>query len=663
MAEKATLRPGESAPKSEATRKTVGEAGIYVTNPKAQPTAVIVLTGLWDAVAAAYDALGAGDPARYVFASCPDCMDPNILRDTLETLYPGVPRLIITDQDPSGQKARKKFAKVGTLAILPGTGLAKDYREADPKKRWAALLDGIERALENGNPAPRQETGVWKIARRVLEGTMAAKAAGKRDLEAWRQGQRCGGMCRATTGGRNYFSTRANLYGQMVTAEGQHAFGPILEHTLFHQLEQKYPDLADVIRGGPTEHPLSPQWHPPTFLEDGRHWSEIVKARRTAYAREHGWAEWPGKDPGQFKATDLEALVDRMRSAYLLTRIPNAPDSEAGLRMTIWCLALALCALRAEELWAAGVPTGFLPWIWFFGGPATGKGTALKVVAACLTGDLRTYGSQRFGGDEEYDWLTESVLHLPICVRDELDSFMKGRNIEDLKTFLAGEALQLRKKFGTDMAISPRPVVIASNTMHLNQEDEASQERVTLVELQPNSLAPSSTRNNAFESFHTWLEREGKDLLYRLTLHLYKEFRALPTTKSRNSRSAMLDAAVSFLSGKLHINPDEVFRPSVENKDEAILRSAPWFTRLVKYAQHEIGTQSSARPRVLDVWGLRLDDPNQKRTYYRYLDAFQKAAGSTGVPVGRFLVTISSTDAGAASRFFTFSQGDAHATA
>lgn len=656
MVEKASLRPGESAPKADATRKTVGEAGIYVANPTAQPTAVVAFAGLWDAVAATWDALENGDPDRYAFAAYSDGTNPETLRVTLETLFPGVPRLIVSDQDPSGQKTRKRFTKVGTLAILPGAGLAKDYRDSDPKKRWSALLDGIERALDNGNPGPRQDTGVWKIAKRALEGSMQAKAQGLRDLEAWRFGQRCAGICKAVPGGRKFFSIRANLYGHMVTAEGQHDFEPITAHRLFQDLEQKFPDLASVICAGATEHPLSPQWRPPTFLDDGRHWSEIPTHKRTCYAREHGWEPWAGKDPGEFQENDLELVVDKMRAAYLFCRIPNAPDSETGLRMTIWTLATALCALKAEELWAAKLPTGFLPWLWFYGGPATGKGMAMKVIAAALTGDLRTYGSQRFGGDKEYDWLTESVLHLPVCFRDELDTFMKSNNIEDLKTYLAGEALQLRKKFGTDMAVSPRPVVIASNTMHVNQEDEATQERITLVELQPNTMAPKAERNNAFEAFHAWLETGGKDVLYRLTLHLYKEFRAQPITRSRNSRSAMLDNAVQFLANKLHISADEVFRPSTTNKDEAILKGSPWFARLAEFTLHEMGMRDERDVRVLDVWGLRMDDPNQKRTFYRYLKAFKMAAGSDGVSIAGFVVTLTDLKTNASDCFFHFSR-------
>ena len=661
MAEKASPRHGEAAPKTDATRKTVGDAGVYITSTRLQPFTVVVFTGVWDAVSAAWDALQNGSDYRYAFASVPDGFNPIILRDTLETIFPGVPRLIVSDQDGSGQKARKRFARVGTLAILPGVGLAKDYRDADPKKRWSALLQGIERALDTGNPSQqREDTGIWRIARRAILGTLAAKKQGHRDLEAWRFGQRCAGIVKANPGGRKFFSIRANLYGRLVTAEGQHDFEPILSHRAFADIERDYPDLAAVIRAGATEHSLSPQWRPPVFLEDGRHWSEIPADKRKAFARDHGWEPWTGRDPGKFLATDLEDAHDSMRRAYLYTRMPGAPDSEVGLRMLIWCLATALCALKSEELWIADLPTGFLPWVWFYGGPATGKGIAMKIVAACLTGELRTFGSQRFGGEESYDWLTESVLHLPICFRDELDCYIKNNNLEDLKTFLAGEALQLRKKFGTDMTVSPRPVVIASNEMRVNQDDEATIERIILVQLDPNPLASKQERNNAFETFHEWLEVDGKDLLYRLTLGLYKEFRSSPIGKSVHCRSAMMDSAVAFVARKMRVSAAEIFRPSVAGKDEAVLHGAAWYARLVEYLQHEIGVALLGSAKVTDVWGLSPNDPNQKRTLYRYMKHFQNTIDPKNktLLVGCFTVKLGSYGNNISEKYFIFERCD-----
>lgn len=66
----------------------MGEAGIYVTNPTAQPTAVVAFAGLWDAVAATWDALENGDPDRYAFAAYSDGTNPETLRVTLRPCSP-----------------------------------------------------------------------------------------------------------------------------------------------------------------------------------------------------------------------------------------------------------------------------------------------------------------------------------------------------------------------------------------------------------------------------------------------------------------------------------------------------------------------------------------------------------------------------------------------
>jgi hypothetical protein len=232
---------------------------------------------------------------------------------------------------------------------------------------------------------------------------------------------------------------------------------------------------------------------------------------------------------------------------------------------------------------------------------------------------------------------------------------MKSGNIEDLKTMLAGEALQLRKKFGTDMAISPRPVVIASNAMRINADDEATQERITLVELQPNEMATKKERNNAFERFYEWLEGDGRAIFYRLTLHLYKDFRHVEIGRSTNSRSAMLDAAVKLLADRLSIKPSEVFRPALANREEAVLKGAAWFRPLLEYVEHELAGATDGTAKVLDLWSLSTSDPNQKRNYYRWLDQFKRAAGKAGLHVGPYVVTLLE-GAGPSNRLFRFSR-------
>jgi len=658
MAEKASLRPGESGAESESPRKTVGEAGIYLSSIRLQPSAVVVFTGLWDAVSACWDALQNGSEDRYVFASVPDGASAAVLKDTLENFFPGVPRLMVSDQDPSGQKSRKKFAKVCTMAILPGAGLAKDYREADPKKRWPALLDGIERALDQGNPTG-DETGPMLIARRLFEGAMRGKQMNLRDLEAWRFGQRCAGICKATTGGKRYFAIRARVYGQTPLAEGLHDFDPLLNHPAFARVRQDYPSLASIISGGPTESPMSPQWTPPVFVEDGRHWTEIPPQDRKDYAVNRGWEPWPGRDIGSYDPDDLREALGQVTGAFTYTILPGAPSSEVGLRVFMFALSAALCALRTEEMWHAGQSVGFLPWVWFYGEPGTGKGSASKMVAAMVSGETRTYGSQRFGGEREASWLTESVLHLPVAFKDELDQFLDHSALEDLKTYISGEALQKRKAYGTDMTLAPRPVVFATNEIKVNSDDGATKERIILMQLDKNKNASDTQRNNVLETFHNWMKEEGASVLHRVCIHFYKRFRVIPIGKSRFTRSAMFDTAVAMVCRDLKMDVDQVMRPSAENREAAILHGSPWFRMLADYATHDLvpnlDTQHAA---ACEVWGINPSNESEIRKLRRYLDAFQDAAkGTDGVlQVNGINVYLSSMQSSAAKRTFVFSR-------
>ena len=131
--------------------KVLGNQGVYIANPAIQPKVVVVFEGVWDAVAGAWDAFN-HDSQNYAFCAIKAGTQPALLKRTLHAHLPGIPVLIITDQDNAGKGARSRLKKLGTLAILPGAGLAKDYRAADPKLRWDILLDGIERALTAETP-------------------------------------------------------------------------------------------------------------------------------------------------------------------------------------------------------------------------------------------------------------------------------------------------------------------------------------------------------------------------------------------------------------------------------------------------------------------------------------------------------------------------------
>jgi hypothetical protein len=622
---------------SKATRqtKTLGATGVYIANPGIQPKAVICLEGTWDAVSAAWDAYS-HDSEHYAFTSIKAGTSAELVRRTHEAHFPGVPVLIITDQDASGKAARSRLRTAGTLAILPGTGLAKDYREANPTIRWQALLDGIERALEA--PKPGAESGATKIARRALDGALDGKRLGMRDLEAWRFGQRCAGMCRAFAGGLRYFAIRANLYGQLVTAEGQHEFAAVTSHPRFRDVELVHPDLAAVIRAGATESHLSTQWRPPVFLEDGRHWTEIPPGDRKAYARAHGWEPWTGEDPGVFTPADLLALQDQMRKAYHGVSLASCPDSEVGNRVLAFALATALCSFWAEERITAGQSTGFLPWVWFYGGAGTGKGTAAKLVALLVSGSMKTYGGQRFDGEED-GWLTESVLHLPVCFRDELDQFLAAGTLEDLKTFIGGESLQLRKKFQAGMTIPPKPVVFTSNKLKVNDNDEPTKERIILVELHENPfIGTRARRNQEFEALYQWVEAGGSKVFQRVGIHLYKLFRRIPIGKARWTRSSVFDSALDFIAPHLGVSAQTILAASEESKALSIRAGSGWYQALEEFAQD--GASDTFQTSGAGAFRLSTQDESQRKKLRRWMESLERAIASGPLVINGFKITL-----------------------
>ena len=627
--------------------------GLY-RQPQLQPRAVVDFEGIWDAISAAWDAYN-HDSLAYAFTSIKAGTRADLVIRTHEAHFPGVPVLIITDQDGAGKGARKRLRRAGTLAILPGTGLAKDYRAADPKVRWEALLTGIEQAMDRGPVDPNGEAGSVKIAHRALDGALRAKQGGARDLEAWRFGQRSAGICKASTGGKRFFSIRASLHGRAAIAEGLYEFDAVLTHRNLGDLRRDYPNLASTIEAGATENPMSPEWKPPMFVEDGRHWSEIPPGQRKEYACSRGWEPWTGKDVGPYDDEDLREALGQVVGAYTYTITPGVPAADVGYRVFIFALATSLCALRAEELWQVEQPTGFLPWLWVYGEPATGKGTVSKIIAAMVSGQTRTYGSQRFGGEKEASWLTESAIHLPVVFKDELDQFLDRTSLEDLKTFIAGEALQKRKAYGTDMTISPRPVVFATNEIKVNSDDVATKERIILLQLDKNKIAPDHTRNNAFETFRTWFQEEGCEALHRVAIHFYKSFRKVSFQKSRWTRSAMFDSAIELVCKELNRDPAAVMDPSNASKEAAILRGSTWYRTMVDYVTHDlIPGLETQQVLAMEVWGISSGNESDLKKLRRYLDAFREASSGGHMQIGEIYIRLTPFQCPAPKRAFIF---------
>jgi len=616
--------------------QTLGVAGCYIANTLIQPQVVVVMEGVWDAVAAALDAFNAGEPHRYAWVGISANHSAQDLKQTLDSFFPGVPVLVITDQDSAGIAARRRFSAVGTLAILNGVGLAKDYRYARPNLRWPALLEAMELAI-NGAP-PGQETGLAKVARRALEGAKRAMGSGEGVHQAWRTGQRCGGCCMANYHNKKIFSLRTLVAGKPV-AEGQHEFSAVLGHSLMREIRQTYPDLAAIIEGGVTEVCWSPDWCPPQFLADGRHWTEIPESNRDLMAQENGWEPWQGCNPGPPEPTDLDVFVGMALGLFECSCTPVNPLVSPGHQVAVISLAMALSAFAAEESWRHKKSIGFLPGVWIYGGPGSGKGTVATIVAAATTGAMETYGNECFDGFP-WAWLTESVLHCPVAYRDEIEVPFSAPERGDLKAFLAGEALHLRKKYAAGMSIYPRPVLFTANRMTL-PNDPALLQRIIRWNLEPDLGLPVQKREDRFAEFYQWLKYDGgTNCIYRLGLALYRQFRtAKPSLSTRWTRSSIFDGAVAFIANRMGLNPDSIMIPLGTREIDPGLASTSWYQALQQTVVRFSAEVLHVELNLMEALGLTRSD-SDLRKLRRWVEDIDNVARRGPFRLGEFQASL-----------------------
>ena len=612
--------------------------GIYIANTRIQPTVVVVFEGIWDAVHAAWDACQAGEPHRYAFVGVSATTSPEVLLRTLNRFFPGVPVLILTDQDAAGIAARKRFAKVGTLAVLRGAATAKDYRDADEATRWNFLLEAMETAL-NG-PQPGEETGLQEVARHALENAMRGVAQGLPLILAWRFAQRCAGICAEPRHLKSLFALRARLEDGQVVAEGQHEFSAILGHPLMRELRQTHPKLASIIEGGVTESPWSPAWRPPQFLDDGHHWTELSASDRDHLTRTRGWEPWTGLDPGPPLPTDLTEFQQRMEAAFAHSLLPGQLSGSVGGQLAVLALAMANSAYAAEEKWSRQRSTGFVPGLWVFGAPHSGKGTFAKLVALATSGLMRTYGNQKFGG-EAWPWLTESVLHCPVVYKDEVELQFDAAHRGDLKAFLGGEALQLRKKFGHDETIYPRPVLITSNKMTLPASDEALLQRIVLINLEPAPTSGFQARDDSYRAFYDWLEHgPGSQCLYRLGIAFYRDFRLQAGNHATCwTRSGLFDEAVGFVAARLGLDPDAIMAPLCTRRLEPDRSQFAWYQALRDLVKGLDGWSGQQEMSLLQALGLSQSD-SDLRKFRRWRESMEQAGQQGAITIDGVTFTL-----------------------
>ncbi len=165
-----SLRPGESAPRGPGRMlRTMGARGLYLTDPFASPRAIVVFEGVWDAVAGRWDAFDR-ESGEFVFAGITANTSAESIRKALQRYYPSIPVVLVLDRDRPGVQAMARLRKVFPAVVLPGLNGAdgkgpKDYREADPELRWAALLTAVEEGLQEWD---RRKLGADPLGRREI---------------------------------------------------------------------------------------------------------------------------------------------------------------------------------------------------------------------------------------------------------------------------------------------------------------------------------------------------------------------------------------------------------------------------------------------------------------------------------------------------------------
>jgi hypothetical protein len=146
------FRPGEPAPrKSMKSISTVGRRGVYLTETYGSPRVIVLFEGIWDAVCGRWDAFER-ESGEFVFGGISANTSADVVRGALRRFYPGIPVVLVGDRDRPGVQAMARLKKFFPGVVLPGLNDEegkgpKDYREADPERRWAALLTAVEEGI------------------------------------------------------------------------------------------------------------------------------------------------------------------------------------------------------------------------------------------------------------------------------------------------------------------------------------------------------------------------------------------------------------------------------------------------------------------------------------------------------------------------------------
>jgi hypothetical protein len=145
-------RPGETENRGPGRIvRTIGQRGLYLTDPYGSPRCIVVFEGIWDAISARYDAFE-NQNGEFVFGGMTANSSAEVIRGTLKRFFPNVPVIVLPDRDRPGVQAMARLRRVFPGVVLQGLNDQngrgpKDYREAPLERRWPALLSAVEEGL------------------------------------------------------------------------------------------------------------------------------------------------------------------------------------------------------------------------------------------------------------------------------------------------------------------------------------------------------------------------------------------------------------------------------------------------------------------------------------------------------------------------------------
>lgn len=405
-----SVRPGEPAPRGPGRMlKTMGSRGLYLTDPFASPRAVVVLEGVWDAVAARWDAFE-HESGEFVFAGISANTSADVIRRALQRYYPTIPVVLVLDRDRPGVQAMARLRKVFPAVVLPGLNGPdgkgpKDYRESDSELRWAALLAAVEEGIQEwdrrklgADPLGRREIAVCPPEHEVVRAAVEALEQqggyyirGKRLVYVWRH--------RGTKG-------RSGLK----LPQGSPLICEATPHWLREQLSGHIRFVKENAEGL-TRDCLVPEWlapmvlsssklqvlptlqalvEVPVLLPDGSILEEpgLDPASGVFFAPLHPFSPMP-EEPGR-----EEAILAAGRLLSLVAEFPFAERPSPAAHAAAW-LALALTPFARCAI-SGPVPFAFIE----ANGQGSGKGLLAQVTGQLALGRALPVGVAPREGDE-----------------------------------------------------------------------------------------------------------------------------------------------------------------------------------------------------------------------------------------------------------------------